>query len=536
MSTLQPPPGVTAEAWAKIARLDGNRWAIVERDASGEKIGTAYRDASGGKTSRTGGKRGLILPWPLPAYAGSTASNPVYIAEGASDTAALLTLGFDAVGVPMAGHCGMLLAHLMKNRHVVLVADADTAGRRGASKIAARLVEQCESVRIIEPPGGAKDVREAVVAGSDRAAFESLAAVAPLFEPDNSDKPVRPQTGTPVLVRLADVTPEPVRWLWQNRIPRGRLSLLVGRPGEGKSFATADWAARVTTGHAWPDGSPCEQGSVLLVSAEDDPADTIRPRLDAHGADVSRVHFLRGVHCIGPGGKPCEAMFTLADLPALEAALAAMDVPGLCVIDPIGSFLGSSADAHRDNEVRGVLAPLGLLAQKTGVAIVLVAHQRKSAASHADDTVLGSRAFTGIARSVLHLMRDPDDDERRLLLPGKSNLARPADGLAFRIDGDPPRLVWEEGTVAATADAVLAAHAGGGSGTSSALDEAKEWLRDTLIDGPVPAVEVKNQAEADGIALRTLQRAKQVLNVVATKEGYAAKGRWVWVMPHSAPA
>ena len=107
----------------------------------------------------------------------------------------------------------------------------------------------------------------------------------------------------------------------------------------------------------------------------------------------------------------------------------------LVVIDPIGSFLGNGTDAHRDNEVRGVLAPVAMLAEKHGPAVLVVAHRRKSAGSIADDLALGSRAFTGIARAVWHLTRDPDDKARRLLLPGKNNLAREGDGLAFSISG-----------------------------------------------------------------------------------------------------
>lgn len=179
-----PPEGVDDATWQRIARADGQRWAITERNAQGEVIGTAYRLPDGSKDFGKGGKRGLILPWPLGAYAGSTEREPVYIAEGASDTAALLGLGLDAVGVPMAGQCGAMLAELLAGRHAVIVADADDAGRRGAAKLVRALNKSCASVRIIEPPSGAKDVRAAVIAGADRAAFEALAAVAELVASD----------------------------------------------------------------------------------------------------------------------------------------------------------------------------------------------------------------------------------------------------------------------------------------------------------------------------------------------------------------
>ena len=527
--SLSIPEGVPAWAWAKLARAEGSRWTIAERDATGTIIGTAYRDADGGKTFAHGGKRGLILAWPLDPYAGSTMAAPVYICEGASDTATLLGQMLDAVGVPMAGQCGEMLAALLAGRHVVIIADADDAGRRGALKLAAALVGKCASVRIIEPPEGAKDARAAVIAGADARAFADLAGKA---------APIMPTAaladGAPIVVCMAEVEAKPVAWLWPGRIPRRCVSVLAGRPGDGKSFATADWAARVSTGRDWPDGTPCPVGDVLLVSGEDDPETTLRPRLDAHGADVSRVHLLRAVQSTGKNGKPAEAMFMLDNLPALETALKGLREPTLCIIDPIGSFIGGKVDAHRDNEVRAVLAPVNALAERYGIAMLVVAHHNKGNAQRADDLIMGSRAFTGLARTVLHLMRDPQDDDRRLLLPGKMNIARSPSGLAFRIEGDPARLEWETAPVDLKADGVLAAM-GGRDGAGSALEEAKAWLRDVLSSGPQPAAEVKAQAKADGIAERTLLRAKDSLGVQSEREGYASKGRWMWFLPHSAP-
>ena len=142
------------------------------------------------------------------------------------------------------------------------------------------------------------------------------------------------------------------------------------------------------------------------------------------------------------------ALITLADVDAIEAALVKLPDCKLIVVDPIGSFLGGGTDAHRDNEVRGVLAPIAKLAEKYGPAVLVVAHRRKSAGALPMTWPLGSRAFTGIARAVWHLTRDNDNKVRRLLLPGKNNLAREGDGLAFSIIGEPPRIVWERDPVA----------------------------------------------------------------------------------------
>jgi putative DNA primase/helicase len=335
----------------------------------------------------------------------------------------------------------------------------------------------------------------------------------------------------PVLVCMQDVEAREVNWLWPERIVAGRLNLLVGMPGAGKSFLTCDMASRVSTGTPWPDGSNCPRGSVLLISAEDDPHDTIRPRLDAHHADVSRIHLLSTVRRLDEDGKEQELMFTLEDVNSLEAALIQVGNCKLIVVDPIGSFLGGRTDAHRDNEVRSVLAPVAKLAEKYGPAVVVVAHRRKAASSIADDTALGSRAFTGIARAVWHLTRDRENKNRRLLVPGKQNLAAQQTGLAFTICGEPAAVSWEREPVEMTADEAMSME-NDGTGQGSAVDEAAAWLRNELAGGPVRAKKIKEGARASGISLRTLDRAKSKLQVVAGPDGFG--GPWVWRLPECA--
>lgn len=338
--------------------------------------------------------------------------------------------------------------------------------------------------------------------------------------------------GSPILTCLADVAPRPVSWLWPGRIPAGRITLLVGRPGEGKSFLTTDAAARVSTGTPWPDGSDCPRGSVILISAEDDPADTIRPRLDAHYADVSRVHLLSGVRWESSDGTS-DRIVTLADVEPIRAALEQHRDCRLIVVDPIGSYLGATTDAHRDNEVRGVLAPIAMLAENYGPAVLVVAHRRKSAGGSADDTALGSRAFTGIARAVWHVSRDAQAPQRRLLLPGKNNLAREGEGLAFTILGEPPRISWEREPVAMSADEALAAEASKKPGPEAdILEGALAWLRAALAEGPRPTKELQDEWASQAGSERTLQRAKQALAVESYRPDIP--GPWWWRLPKNA--
>ncbi len=345
-------------------------------------------------------------------------------------------------------------------------------------------------------------------------------------------------TSGPVLTCLADVEPREVSWFWPGRIPLGRITLVVGRPGEGKSFVSIDIAARVTTGSPWPDGSGCApEGSVILISCEDDPHDVIRTRLDAHRADVQKVHLLSGVLKSTDTGDLREVMFRLQDVESLEAALKLHRDCKLIVVDPVGSFLGVGTDAHRDNEVRGVLAPVARLAEKYGPAVVVIAHRRKGTGQFADDLALGSRAFTGIARAVWHLTRDPQDKDRRLWLPGKNNLAVEGDGLAFTIGGDPPRIWWEPEPVRMTADDALADESGASENQRPGPEPtirlaAMGWLRTVLAEGEMPVATVESEAKAAGYSWRTVQRAADGIGVLRRKCGF--DGAWTWALPEGA--
>jgi hypothetical protein len=387
-------------------------------------------------------------------------------------------------------------------------------------------------VRIVELPGLAPkgDMFDWVESGPPvvalRAALqERVEAAKECPRPDDA----RPASAVPVLQCFADVVPSSVRWLWPGRVPLGRITLLVGRPGEGKSFLTTDLAARVSTGRPWPDAGESVEGSVIFICAEDDPADTLRPRLDAHGADVRRIHLLERVRRVAPDGRPYDAAFSLADVQALESCLQLHPDCRLIVVDPVGSYLGGGTDSYRDNDVRGLLDPVARLADLYGPAVLVVAHRRKDAATtHADDLALGSRAFTGVARSVWHLTRDRQNKRRRLLLPGKNNLAAEGRGLAFTIEGSPPAIRWEESPVDLTANEALRSEneARSDEQSNSARAPVHEWLRELLGNGPLSATDVRREADDAGFSWRTVHRAKDDLAIRPVRSG--PTGPWVW--------
>jgi len=328
------------------------------------------------------------------------------------------------------------------------------------------------------------------------------------------------------LVCLADVEPKAVRWLWQKRIVLGKVNVLDGDPGLGKSLLALSIAARVTRGGSLPDGMTGDlegPAGVLLLSAEDDLEDTIRPRLDAAGADVSRVFVL--MHT----GLDDEAPTIPESIPTIEGAIEAVGAK-LVIIDPIMAFLSADVEAHKDQHVRRALAPLARMAERLGVAVLVIRHLNKGNSTNPLYRGGGSIGIIGAARSGLLVARDPDDPsgKRRILASTKSNLAEQPESLAYFIEqaeNAAARIVWEGGS-AHTASTLLVQPAD--DEESESLGEAKGFLSDVLKGGPVEATEVKKQARLAGISERTLWRAKAGLGVMAEKRAH--DGRWQWRM------
>lgn len=338
-----------------------------------------------------------------------------------------------------------------------------------------------------------------------------------------------------VLLPLADVTPKKVRWLWAGRIPLGKVTVLDGDPDLGKSTVTLDLAARVTRHVAMPDDTLSDLGEprgVVLLSAEDDAADTIRPRLDAAGADVSRIVLLHGVN--DSPGERGERGPTIADLSALEEAVSSVSA-ALVVIDPLMAHLPDERDSHRDHDIRRALRPIAKFAERLGVAVLMIRHLNKNAAvGNALYRGGGSIGIIGAARSGLLIAPDPDapDSGRRILACSKHNLSADTPALAYRLEtGDEvPRILWE-GPTAHTASALLATRLP--DNERSELDEAKAFLTDFLADGDRPAREVKGAAREAGIAARTLERARPLAGVRSGRRGFA--GPFMWSLSRQNP-
>ena len=362
------------------------------------------------------------------------------------------------------------------------------------------------------------DVRDLIADQGTRKALRTLKAK--LEEVDLSFQ--KEDEGELKVRSYADIQPEEVRWLWKDRIPLGKLTNIQGNPGVGKSYTICDIIARVTKGDRCPDGSTMAEGEVVFFTSEDGAGDTIRPRLDLLGANPAKVHHFE---CVSKNGE--DFGFDLVrDLPKLDRFLAANPKVRLLVFDPLTAFFGGKVDSHKNADVRRMLGPLKRLMEERNVAVIGINHLNKSEmkAVHRGQ---GSIAINAQARAVWQVCEDPEDPSRRLFLPVKMNLAK-SSGLAFRINGK--GLFWDEGPVEITADEAEANNNTNNGGTR--LEEAKEWLLSLLEKEGMPAKEIFSQAAKDGIAKRTVERAKTDLGIKPRRQDNV----WLWVIPKTAPS
>jgi hypothetical protein len=331
-------------------------------------------------------------------------------------------------------------------------------------------------------------------------------------------KPVTPPDSSDVTLRLmSDIKAEAVSWLWKPFIPISKVTLMEGDPGIGKSWVSLAIATAVSLGKGLPGQEISEPANVVLASAEDGLGDTIRPRLDAMGADVSRIYAIDGAITLDDVG------FTL-----LEGYLESVS-PALLIIDPLVAFMGAAMDIHRANETRSVMARLARLAEKYSIAILAVRHLTKSSMSKAIYRGLGSIDITAACRSVLMAGCDPENPQNKALVHIKSNLAPTGASIGYELkEGG---FYWT-GVSNLTAAQILASENDAGT---SAGDEAADFLRNELREGPVDASQVWRDARDMGLSESTIKRTKAMLGVITQRQsdtgGKKGGGKWTWGLP-----
>jgi len=341
---------------------------------------------------------------------------------------------------------------------------------------------------------------------------------------------------TLVVVRASTITVRPVHWFWADRVPLGSLSLLAGREGIGKSTVAYQLAADLTRG-SLPGTHLGTPKSVVVAATEDSWEHTIVPRLMAAGADLHRV--------LRVDVQTSEGLRSSVTLPRDTGALAdlvtAEDV-GLILLDPLMSRLDGKLDSHKDAEVRIALEPITDVADRTGAAVLGVIHVNKGRGADALDRIMGSKAFPAVARSVLFVMKDPDDENLRLLGTPKNNLGRTdtLSTLTFTIESaqvadTPEGPVWTgkvawKGEVARSIDEALQSTEDGPDGRS-ATSEAAGWLSDYLGSqgGEAGSAEVKRDGAKAGHGQDALKRARRQIKAESRSHGFPR--RTVWSLP-----
>lgn len=298
------------------------------------------------------------------------------------------------------------------------------------------------------------------------------------------------------LINMEELKSQPVRWLWYPYIPFGKITILQGDPGEGKTHLILAVASALTTGIALPEAEPLPPMSVIYQTAEDGLGDTIKPRLEQMGADCGRIAVI----------DESNKVLTLSD-ERIEQAVVQTGAE-LLILDPLQAYLGANVDMHRANEVRPVFHALGLAAERTGCAIVLIGHMNKSF-TKSGYRGLGSIDITAAARSVLVVGKSPKEPHIRVMAHSKSNLAPEGTPLAFTLENG-FRFI---GAYDITVDELLS----GFAPRRDVKGGAKKLLLSLLSEGAVPSEEVSRRARELQISERTLKTAKKELGIVAEK-------------------
>lgn len=340
-----------------------------------------------------------------------------------------------------------------------------------------------------------------------------------------------------VLTCAADITPEPIQWIWMGWLAAGKLHIIAGAPGTGKTTIALAFASILTSGGRWPDGSYASPADVFVWSSEDDPTDTLTPRLYAMGANVSRVHFITAAK---DGGHE-RAFDPATDIPQLETAIQLTGKrPKLLIVDPIVSAV--AGDSNKNAETRRSLQPLVDLGNKYGCAILGVSHFSKGTGGReVTERITGSLAFGALARIVMAAVKSADGEGKRILARGKSNIGEDSGGYHYDLKQmDIPAfkgvsascLLWGDAIEGSAREILANAEGPLSDEGGSAVEDAANWLADLLGNGPIPPNEIKVRGRQHGHSWASIRRAKDRLEIVS-KKGAMDSG-WAWALPEGA--
>lgn len=346
-------------------------------------------------------------------------------------------------------------------------------------------------------------------------------------------QPEPPKPNKLHIVCMNDIKAEPIHWLWRDWLPLGKLTLLAGVGGCGKTNLALSLASVISQGGDFPDGTPCTlQGSILIFSTEDDPSDVIKPRLMANKANMAKVYMLQGT--IDENGKQ-QPFNPERDLPSLLEYAQTLSDLRLIIIDPIVSFV--KGDSNDNDKVRKALDPLVDFAMKSRCAIIGITHfSKNSASSKTAHRVLGGQAFSAVCR-MLWVASKKDGENEGILAIAKTNITTDDRGMTYCIepvalsqDISSTRINWLE-VVHGNANELMGEY-DNPKQFDSVLDEAKEILRTLLTDhDKLSYNDVFNHVKQQGISKSTLERAKKELDIKSQKLYENGKATWYWILP-----
>lgn len=387
----------------------------------------------------------------------------------------------------LGGVAGKALEHFLSERpdirQVFLCLDSDRAGCDACQRLAEELPNRLTVIRLLP---AMKDWNEVLQHKDEIPNQKFIAETVMIKEP-------KVESLVP-MIRMSQVEETTVDWLWFPYIPFGKLTIVQGNPGEGKTYFAMQLAAACTSRKALPNMEELEPFNVIYQTAEDGLGDTVKPRLMEAGADLDRVLVIDDV----------DNPLTLSD-ERLEKAIRQNNAK-LLIIDPVQAFLGANVDMNRANEVRPIFRRLGDIAQSTGCAIILIGHLNKAAGTQSTYRGLGSIDITAVVRSLLFIGKVKNDPTTRVLIQEKSSLAPPGKSLAFSL-GDDCGFQWI-GEFDMTADELLS----GAERTETKAEQAEKLILEMLEGGePILSSEIDKAAADLGISARTVRQAKQKL-------------------------
>lgn len=343
----------------------------------------------------------------------------------------------------------------------------------------------------------------------------------------------------PIIRNYKDIKPEKLEWLWPNKIPLGKLSLLVGHPGVGKSFLSLYMAAQVSSGNPWIDTFGSQQaGSVLILSLEDDPGDTISVRLIAAGANTEKIFEIQGIK----GENGIQGLYNLTrDMDMLIKTVMQIKDIRLIIIDPISAYM-EGKNENKNAEVREFLNPLIEIAKVGKLAIVGISHLNKNQDMTPGQRILGSTGFLAATRAAWLVQIDKNDSDRRLFVPLKGNLSAKPTGLAYRLmsqsvqteKGLTPSAycAFEPDPIYITAEELLDVDVKS-KGRPRKQESAEDWLWGYLANGMKPAESIRKDGEQAGYSWSILKRVKQKdgIQAIRMSDSFGGAGSWGWTLP-----